>query len=172
MCGDNIVHLKSLGISHADSGPTILVNASHFIPDIPYSYIVLFLELGLNIDTSQLFDEPETVRRMLAEKFRTKTRDEWAAYFRQSDACVTPVLELQEVGDNEHNRERKSFYRNPNRPQCPWEPAPDPAKPLDASPKKLNTREILAELGYSSAHIGKLVKNGVVEDNDQVASKL
>lgn len=131
-----------------------------------------FSELNLNIDPSQLFEEPDTVRRLLTEKFRTKTRDEWAAFFRQSDACVSPVLELQEVGDNEHNKERESFYRNPNRPQCEWEPAPDPGKPLDASPKKLNTRDILTELGYSTAEIKRLVESSVVEDSDQISSKL
>jgi len=132
----------------------------------------LFDKLNLNIDASQLFDEPETVQRLLAEKFRTKTRDEWAAYLRDSDACVTPVLEMQEVGDNEHNRERKSFYRNPNRPQCPWEPAPDPDKPLDSAPKKLDTREVLSELGYSTADVKRLVEAKVVEDSDQISSKL
>jgi len=132
----------------------------------------LFDKLEINIDPSQLFDEPETVRRILAEKFRTKTRDEWATYFRNSDACVSPVLELTEVGENEHNKERKSFYRNPNRPQCQWEPAPDPDKKLDLSQKKLNTQEILDELGYSKDDIKKLVKSKIVEIDDEHVSKL
>ncbi len=33
---------------------------------------------------------------MFAEIFRTRTRDEWTAVFRGTDACVTPVLSFEE----------------------------------------------------------------------------
>ncbi|MBB4853409.1 alpha-methylacyl-CoA racemase [Mycobacteroides chelonae] len=46
---------------------------------------------------------------LLSAKFKEKTRDEWAEIFCDSDACVTPVLELDEVADHPHNKERRGF---------------------------------------------------------------
>ena len=37
------------------------------------------------------------LRRVLEGKFREKTRREWEAVFGDTDACVTPVLELREM---------------------------------------------------------------------------
>ena len=38
-----------------------------------------------------------TIAKMFADKFRTRTRDEWDVFFRGTDACVTPVLDLDEA---------------------------------------------------------------------------
>lgn len=46
------------------------------------------------------------LRDQLAKVFVTRTRDEWTAHFAGSDACVTPVLELDEVAAHPHNAER------------------------------------------------------------------
>ena len=50
----------------------------------------------------------------LAEVFRKKTRDEWAKIFDGSDACVTPILELEEAPEHAHNKERGSFILGPD----------------------------------------------------------
>ncbi|MFF3573842.1 CaiB/BaiF CoA transferase family protein [Nocardia jiangxiensis] len=42
----------------------------------------------------------------LAALFRTRTRDEWCEVFDGVDACVTPVLALDEVSTHAHNRQR------------------------------------------------------------------
>lgn len=44
-----------------------------------------------------------------AARFREKTRDEWAALFTGTDACVTPVLSFAEAPHHPHNRERRSY---------------------------------------------------------------
>lgn len=46
------------------------------------------------------------ITALFSEIFKTKTRDEWAAIFEGKDACLTPVLELNEVDRHPHNRER------------------------------------------------------------------
>jgi alpha-methylacyl-CoA racemase len=46
------------------------------------------------------------IRLALAGLFRTRTRDQWAALLADQDCCVTPVLALDEVLDNEHVRAR------------------------------------------------------------------
>jgi alpha-methylacyl-CoA racemase len=49
------------------------------------------------------------VRAAIAEAFARRTRDEWAAAFDGVDACVTPVVELAEVGRQPHLRARGTF---------------------------------------------------------------
>lgn len=41
-----------------------------------------------------------------AEIFRTRTRDEWDEIFRDTDACVSPVLSFSEAAEHPHNRGR------------------------------------------------------------------
>ena len=45
----------------------------------------------------------------LTRIFRTKTQDEWCAAFADCDACVTPVLTLEEATAHPHNRARAVF---------------------------------------------------------------
>ncbi|MEO7784401.1 MAG: CaiB/BaiF CoA-transferase family protein [Terracoccus sp.] len=42
------------------------------------------------------------LRAVLAEVFRTRSRDEWAAVFEGSDACVAPVLTYRESAEHPH----------------------------------------------------------------------
>jgi alpha-methylacyl-CoA racemase len=44
-----------------------------------------------------------------AARFREKPRDDWAALFSGTDACVTPVLSFAEAPQHAHNRERGSY---------------------------------------------------------------
>ncbi len=48
------------------------------------------------------------MHRLFEERFRSRTRDEWAAVFMGTDACVTPVLSMEEATEFEHNRARVS----------------------------------------------------------------
>lgn len=51
----------------------------------------------------------EQLRKLFAEKFKTKTRDEWAAIFDGTDACCTPVLTFTEATANGHIAARESL---------------------------------------------------------------
>ena len=44
------------------------------------------------------------LKSKLGEKFRSKNRDEWAMIFKNSDACITPILDLDEAPKHEHNK--------------------------------------------------------------------
>lgn len=50
-----------------------------------------------------------TIRARFVEVFRSKTRDEWAALFANTDACVTPVLAISEAAVHPHNAQREVF---------------------------------------------------------------
>ena len=51
---------------------------------------------------------PEAKAR-LAERFRTRTRDEWCARLEGSDACFAPVLSMEEAPHHPHNTARQVF---------------------------------------------------------------
>ena len=49
------------------------------------------------------------LRSAIADRFRKRTRDDWIQVFKDSDACVTPVLSLEEAEQYSHNRTRELF---------------------------------------------------------------
>jgi len=62
---------------------------------------------GLELDPADLPAQldpnaQEDLRKLFTEKFKTKTRDEWAEIFAGTDACTTPVLTMSEATENEH----------------------------------------------------------------------
>jgi alpha-methylacyl-CoA racemase len=69
---------------------------------------------GLGLADAGLPDQLDTaqwpaLRKALVEAFRSRTRDEWAAVFAGTDACVTPVVEPREVRDEPHLSARGTF---------------------------------------------------------------
>jgi len=49
------------------------------------------------------------LKDLFAAEFAKKTRAEWEAVFQGSDACVAPVLSMDEVNEHPHNRDRGVF---------------------------------------------------------------
>ena len=72
----------------------------------PQFYRLLCEGLGLTPQEAAMRDEPAAwpaLRQRFAERFAMRTRDEWAAQFEGSDACVSPVLTLAEAAAHPHN---------------------------------------------------------------------
>ncbi|VTU38848.1 CaiB/BaiF CoA transferase family protein [Variovorax sp. RA8] len=87
----------------------------------PQFYDELVQRLGL---AGQLPDRQEAahwpeIRRRFEEAFGSRTREEWAAHFAASDACVTPVLSLAEAMAHPHMQARGVFM--------PWDAGRVPA---------------------------------------------
>lgn len=51
------------------------------------------------------------LREVIGEAIEAKSRDEWAAVFAGSDACVTPVLNFEEAALHPHNAGRGMYTR-------------------------------------------------------------
>jgi alpha-methylacyl-CoA racemase len=124
--------------------------------------------LGFQPDEVPDRDDPAqwpALRAALAERIRTRTRDEWTALAEGTDACLSPVLSPWEAGEHPHNRERETFVEIGGLRQ----PAPAPRfdrtpseRPAAPAPIGGNTAEVLAELGLSAAEIEKLRATGTV----------
>jgi alpha-methylacyl-CoA racemase len=126
---------------------------------------------GLGIDPQTLPHQNDmgkwpAMTERFAEVFKTRTREEWAKVFDGKDACVAPVLDLDEVAHHPHNRERALIVK----PDGVSQPAPAPrlsrtpgqAGP-SSGPRGANTRSVLKEMGYSEPEIDALVQEGDVE---------
>ncbi len=126
---------------------------------------------GLELDPASLPHQYDTTRwpemiERFAEVFKTRTRDQWTTVFKGKDACVAPVLNLDEVAEHPHNKERGIIIDIDGVPQ----PAPAPRlsrTPGEAhkakGPKGADTEEMLLELGYSDSEIRTFFKTDVIE---------
>ena len=126
---------------------------------------------GLGLDPSTLPAQhdagkwPEMIETF-AGIFKTKTRAEWAAIFDGTDACVAPVLDLDEVEQHPHNSTRQLLIDIDDVSQ------PAPAPRLSRTPgeaekfaqsRGAETKEVLKEKGYTTEEIESFYENGVVE---------
>lgn len=69
--------------------------------------------------------------------FASRPRDDWAALFAETDACVTPVLSMTEARVHPHNVARSSFVRHGGISQ------PAPAPRFSATPGRISDAETL-----------------------------
>ena len=117
----------------------------------PQFYAELVKGLGLDPGTlpSQMDSSswPQT-KKLFAEVFSSRTRDEWCQVFDGSDACYAPVLGLSEVAAHPHNSARSGYVVVDDTVQ------PAPAPRFSATPGSIrsgpprageHTDEVLAE---------------------------
>jgi alpha-methylacyl-CoA racemase len=134
----------------------------------PKFYAALLDVLGLDAeDLPAQMDRSgwPLVKARFAEVFRTRTRDEWSERCAGTDACVVPVLGLEEVERHPHNEARHSFPEIFGAVQ----PAPAPkfshTKAAVAAPPPVpgaHTDEVLAATGLTNDDIAKLREIGAV----------
>ncbi len=126
---------------------------------------------GLGVDPSTLPSQhdagkwPEMIETF-ASIFKTKTRDEWNTIFDGTDACVAPILDLDEVEQHPQNSHRDLLFDIDDIVQ------PSPAPRLSrtpgraenfARPRGSETKEVLRGLGYTPEEIETFYENDIVE---------
>lgn len=133
-------------------------------------YEILLKKLGLDPKDLPHQNDPEKWPEMkdkFASIFLTKTRDEWTAIFDGSDACVTPIIEMNEVKTHPHLKSRNFLVSTPEGD------VPSPAPRLSRTPAKVNgtnpefigehTVQVLKSFGFSASEIDNLLKSKVIE---------
>jgi alpha-methylacyl-CoA racemase len=130
----------------------------------PQFYAQLLDRLGLT-DVAPPRNDPDRLRELLTETFRTKTRDEWTAVFEGSDACVAPVLSYAEAREHPQLQARGTYVESHGVVQ----PAPAPRfsrtpGALDRPPARAgqHTREALTDWGV--ADVDALLAAGAVAE--------
>ena len=134
-----------------------------------YAELVRRLEkFGFQDIPEQYPDDAEQAKKRMVEIFRSKTRQQWQEIFDGTDACVVPVVDLDEAPLHPHNSARSSFVQTAS---GHYEPAPAPK--LSRTPAKAqisqkepwigeNSIEILRQFGYNAADIDGLLKDRIV----------
>ncbi|WP_062986091.1 CaiB/BaiF CoA transferase family protein [Nocardia anaemiae] len=124
---------------------------------------------GMGIADQALLDQQNdrdrwpALKKRFAEVFRTRTRDEWMAVFDGVDACVAPVLDIDEAITDPHMRSRGTFVDVDGVVQ------PAPAPKFSATPATIgaapalpgeNTRAGLLAWGIAPDRVDALIANG------------
>ncbi|CAH1984312.1 unnamed protein product [Acanthoscelides obtectus] len=134
----------------------------------PQFYADLLKGLGLTEQQAPQFGDFDELKTLFGDIFKQKTREEWEDIFSELDACVTPVLELDEAPKHAHNSLQGTFSETEGKI------VPNPAPKLSRTAgrsmgmEKLarrgeHTREVLAELGFSLQEIKKLEDSKSIE---------
>lgn len=170
--------LKS-GIFSSDRGANILDSGAFYYDNYLCSdgkYVSVgavenrfFLELldGLGLDPSIVPPQDDRTRwaegrAMFQRIFITRSRDEWAAIFAESDACVSPVLSVEESEENEHLVARNTYVNIGGFKQ--GAPAPRFSRSIPDIPKPpqvSNTQEVLLDW-LEMGEVSKFAATGVI----------
>lgn len=102
----------------------------------------------------------EVTKKNVAAAIARKRRDQWVAHFAGKDACVAPVLSLQEAPAHPHNRARGTFVEVGGVRQPGPAPRYSVSKTEAPRPPRREGEDgaaILAELGYDDDEIRELL---------------
>ncbi|KAK9869435.1 hypothetical protein WA026_003190 [Henosepilachna vigintioctopunctata] len=172
---------RHLPIWGKERGDNMLDSGSHFydvyetkdgkfisVGSVEFQFYEALLQgLGLTHDDAPQIDTTGEVKKLFTQKFKEKTLDEWLAIFSTLDACVAPVLSLDEAPLHPHNVDQNTFFQHDGRFY------PTPAPKLSRTPgiqdkrqqphRGQHTKIILKELDYSDELISQLEEMGVIE---------
>lgn len=133
----------------------------------PAFYGALVDGLGLGgEDLPEQFDRAgwPLLHERFATRFATRTRHEWVEHFAGRDACVAPVLTLDEARRHPQAIDRQAFVEVDGIAQ----PAPAPRfarahlnTPRPGRAPGADARRVLADLGYDDAEIAALLAGPV-----------
>ena len=137
-------------------------------PIEPPFHDLLVAKLDLPADEfAQRWDPASWPRlhKRLADTLRTRTRAQWCELLEGTDACVAPVLDLDEAPRHPHNVARQTFVEHAGVIQ----PAPAPrfsrtAPEIQRPPAQPGEHgdEILSSWGFSAREIDALKASGAV----------
>lgn len=102
------------------------------------------------------------MREAIAARLGEKTRDEWAAVFQDTDACVAPVLSLNEAPAHPHNAARGTFVETSGFTR----PAPAPRFSRTGTKarglEEVEPAEALATFGITPSQCADLLEAGII----------
>ncbi len=173
--------LKAMGQWSQQRGSNLVDGGAHFYdtyrcadgkyvsigPIEPQFYALFLQKAGItDPDFAQQWDRarwPELKARIAAH-LATRPRDEWCELFAGSDACVAPVLDMDEAPKHPHNQARGTFIEVGGVTQPA--PAPrfsrsTPARP-NAPVPGVTDEGALADWGFSPAAIEALKAAGAI----------
>jgi len=187
-----LIGLRSQGLWRDETGTNFLSGAAHFYDTYqtrdgrwlaigaiePQFHAQLLAKLGLDPHefaagvglSNRPYDELvgtvwPVLKEKLAAAIRQHTRAELERVFASTDACITPVLSLEEAARHPHNVARSVFIDvggvTQNAP-VPRFSRTAPSRPRPPARDGEHAAEILAELGYREDDIAGLRRRGAL----------
>ncbi|XP_033229444.1 alpha-methylacyl-CoA racemase [Belonocnema kinseyi] len=141
----------------------------------PQFYAILLKKLCLNEESFPHFYNFEESKEKFSKIFKEKTQKEWCEIFDGSDACVTPVLTLDNVKSHPHNSARGTFSVSDEvlipktAPGLSRTPGISSVTRGSTPEHGEHTIEVLSEYGFSSSEIKNLVSSGIVHSEKKQA---
>lgn len=130
----------------------------------PQFYRELLLRLDLSdVDPAQQYDSEQwpALRLRVAERIKSRSRDEWRLLLEGSDVCFAPVLSLAEAAQHPHQQARGNFVSVDGHLQ----PSPAPRfsrsqlrNPQAGPAPGADTQALLESLGMTAQQIGLLTQ--------------
>lgn len=172
--------LKAMGQWTQERGSNLLDGGAHFYDTYlcsdgkwlsvgaiePQFYALLLEKTGIDDPVFKAQWDREqwpALKKKLAAVLATRTRAEWCAIFDGTDACVAPVLDMDEAPGHPHNLSRKTFIDVAGVTQ----PAPAPrfsrtpaGKPTPPQPD--GDAKVLADWGFSADELARLRQQGAL----------
>jgi alpha-methylacyl-CoA racemase len=173
--------LKAMGQWSSERGSNLLDGAAHFYDTYrcrdgkwlsvgaiePQFYALLLEKTGITDPAFKAqWDRAQwpVLKEKLGAVLATRTRDEWCALLEGRDACVAPVLDMDEAPRHPHNRSRNTFIEVDGITQ----PAPAPrfsrstlSRP-SAPQAAGDGGAVLGDWGFSVGEIAALRANGAL----------
>jgi alpha-methylacyl-CoA racemase len=144
------------------------VSLAAYEPQFYANFLRLVGPLGFDdLDPAAQMDMARwpALKTRLAALFRTKSRDEWVAFFEGTEVCFAPVLPMSEARVHPHNVAREMFVDVAGASQ----PAPAPrfsrtTTSVQGAPAKpgAHTHSALLEWGFDEQEIHALTANGAI----------
>lgn len=172
--------LKAMGQWQQQRGSNLLDGGAHFYDTYqcrdgrwisvgaiePQFYALLLEKTGItDPDFQQQWDRSRwpRLKEKLAAVIAQRTRDEWCAVFDGTDACVAPVLDMDEAPRHPHNRSRNTFTEVAGVVQpaaAPRFSRTPPAPP--SAPRTGSEPDALLDWGFSAGELADLGVRGVL----------
>ncbi len=172
--------LKAMGQWQQQRGSNLLDGGAHFYDTYqcrdgkwlsigaiePQFYALLLERTGItDPEFQQQWDRSRwpRLKEKLAEVIGKRTRDEWCAIFDGTDACVTPVLDMDEAPLHPHNRSRNTFTEIAGVVQpaaAPRFSRTPPARPTP--PQTASNPQALLDWGFNDGELAALRGLGVL----------
>lgn len=175
--------MHAAGMLTPERGQNVMDSGSHFydvyecadgkwlsVAPLEAKFYVLLLE-QLGIEAGQLGKQMDReswprAKALLADKFRTRMRDEWTHLLCDSDACVAPVLSWDEAPGHSHLAARHTFVEVDGITQ----PAPAPrfsrtetATPTPPAPVTAENTDAALAHWLSAAQLADWRRTGLID---------
>jgi alpha-methylacyl-CoA racemase len=149
----------------ADGG---YVSLAAYEPKFYANFLACVAPLGFDdLDASAQMDMSQwpALKERLAALFRTRTREEWIAFFDGHEICFAPILPMSEARTHPHNVARDTFIEvggvSQHAPAPRFSRTPAAVQGVPVSPGA-HTDAALSDAGFTDKEIKKLRGSGAI----------